>query len=400
MADRTWLNDLLNETDEAETPRQWILWSGLSAIGAVAGPNVWLDKFYYKLSPNMYVMLIGKSGLGKGLGTWLAKTLVEKCDITRVMAGRNSIEAIINELSKSRSREDGSPMLKDARAYLISGEFANFIIQSPNALTILTEWYDTHYLGEWKNTLKHSGVERLKGLNISLLGAASPAHFKDFVSERDVEGGFIGRTLLIYAEKRHRINPLTVAPETSMDIDRLAKGLQAIAAIRGEFKWDKDASILFSDWYRTYRSVERDDKTGTDQRFPDHILKVAMCLALSKRDELILYPNEIKQSIEICTTLTANVRRALFGSGKNLLAQGTKLVLEDLIKAEGNKVSRIKLLQKHWGDMDSFDLDKIQVTLQQANMITVDSDANDIYYTLTPEFKEQYAAMKEAKGAN
>ena len=396
--DRTWLNDLLAETDEAETPRQWILWSGLSAIGAVAGPNVWLDKFYYKLSPNMYVMLIGKSGLGKGLGTWLAKVLVEGCNITRVMAGRNSIEAIISELSKSKSREDGEAMLKDARAYLISGEFANFIIQSPNALTILTEWYDTHYLGEWKNTLKHSGVEKLKGLNISLLGAASPAHFKDFVSERDVEGGFIGRTLLIYAEKRHRINPLTVAPETVMDIDRLVKGLQDISKIKGEFKWEKDASILFGDWYRKYRSIERDDKTGTDQRFPDHILKVAMCLSLSKRDELVLYSREIEQSIEICTTLTHNVRRALFGSGKNLLAQGTKLLLEDLIKAPDNKVSRTKTLQKHWGDLDSFDLDKIQVTLLQANMITIDSDKNDMYFILTPEFKEQYKAMQEKKG--
>lgn len=395
--DRTWLEDLLKETDEAETPRQWILWSGLSAIGAVAGPNVYLDKFYYKLSPNMYVMLIGKSGLGKGLGTWLAKTLVEKCDITRVMAGRNSIEAIINELSKSKSREDGQPMLKDARAYLISGEFANFIISSPNALTILTEWYDTHYLGEWKNTLKHSGVEKLKGLNISLLGAASPAHFKDFVSERDVEGGFIGRTLLIYAEKRYRINPLVVAPETTMDIDRLAKGLQAISQIRGEFKWTSDSSNLFSNWYKTYRGVERDDKTGTDQRFPDHVLKVAMCLSLAKRDDLVLYPKELEQSIEICTTLTHNVRRALFGAGKNLLAQGTKLLLEDLLKAEKNTVSRIKTLQKHWGDLDAFDLDKIQVTLLSANMITMESDKNDIYYTLTPEFLEQYKSMQDVK---
>ena len=72
------IQELLKQTDEAETPRTWIRFAALMSISAVTSFNVYLDKFYYKLTPNVYALLIGKSGLGKALPVYISKQLVEE----------------------------------------------------------------------------------------------------------------------------------------------------------------------------------------------------------------------------------------------------------------------------------------------------------------------------------
>ena len=50
-----------------------------------------------------------------------------------------------------------------------------------------------------------------------MLGASSPAHFRDVVHAKDIEGGFLGRTLMVYEETRGFINPLTHEPKLKFD---------------------------------------------------------------------------------------------------------------------------------------------------------------------------------------
>jgi len=95
----SWLNLLLEETDFVETPKQWIYWSGLATISAIVSPNIVINKGAYKLKPNLYILLMGRSGLGKGFGPSVATKLVKMVDNTRVISGRGSIEGIIKELA-------------------------------------------------------------------------------------------------------------------------------------------------------------------------------------------------------------------------------------------------------------------------------------------------------------
>ena len=399
------IQELLKQTDEAETPRTWIRFSALMSISAVTSFNVYLDKFYYKLTPNVYALLIGKSGLGKALPVYISKQLVEAVDNTRIIAGRNSIEAVILELSRTKSREN-KPMIADSRGYFVSGEFSNFIIQNPQALTIMTEWYDTHFLGDWPNTLKSTGVEKLKGLNINLFGACSPPHFRDFVSARDIEGGFIGRTMLVYAEKRYRINPLVDKPEHMLDLTKVADYMKEVSQAKGEFKWSDDGKRMFRDWYTTFRKQEEGnngagDRTGSDQRIQDHVCKLAMLLSLSENTELVLREQDIEEAIKICTQFAVDARKAnINAGGKNPLAQQTGLVLTYLFKSPKKQATREELLKKFWNDFDSFDLDKIELTLQQAGAITSESEGEDKVYRLTEKYLRQlgeYVAKKKEK---
>lgn len=400
-----WLDKLFAATSEAETPRSFIYWAGLTAIAAVANNNVHLNRMgddgriIYQLKPNLYVILIADSGLGKGLPVAIAKEAVAAVNNTRVISGRNSIEGIIKEMSTSVSN-NGKPLLVDARAYIVSGEFSTLMISNPQALTILTEWYDSHWMGEWKNTLKNSPVEKLKGVNVTLLGASSPEHFAETVPEVNIRGGFIGRTLMVYEEKRNKTNPLVLVDEPKEEeiiqivTPEILEQLIEISKLSGRFRWTQSGADVFIPWYNDWRDKKFSDKTGTVHRMPDHVLKVAMCLSMSRKTDLTLDDRDIQEAIDACLSLTINTKR-ITASGKHPLSGATKLVLDFLYRAPNYTLTRQKLLNKGYGDYDACDLDKVEDTLRERGAITVGKDGGKTTYKLTAVMVEQYKRLTE-----
>ena len=389
-----WLQSLQEATSGAETPQSFIRWCGLTSIAAVVANNVYLNrrdengKIIYQLKPNLYVMLIADSGLGKGLPVAIAKQMVSEIGNTRVIAGRNSIEGIIKEMSTGFTVNGGPPII-DSRAFIVSGEFSNLMISNPQALTVLTEWYDTHFMGEWKNTLKGSPVEKLKGVNVTLFGASSPEHFAETVPEVNIRGGFIGRTLMVFEEKRNRTNPLVYLDEpqdealSSIVTPELVNPLKEIAKAKGRFDWTRPAAEVFTPWYIDWRDKEFNDRTGTVHRMPDHVLKVAMCISLSRRLTLKLEADDIEDAIHYCLSLTINTKR-ITGVGKHPLALATRQVLDYLYKASPSYcLTRMKILQKAYGDFDSTDLDRIEQNLVERGAIKVGKEGGKTTYKLT-----------------
>jgi len=234
----TWLEQVLESTKGSESPKEYYYWAALSAMSAVVANNIYLDRFYYKLWANIYVILVGRSGLRKGPPVQLAKALVEEVDNTRVFAGRSSIEAIISELATASTSKNGKPPIMDSRGYLVSSEFASFIIQNESALTILTDLYDRNYHDKsWDYLTKSGGKKQLKEPYISLIGASNEVHFKEAIPQNALGGGFIARTFIIHADKKSGSNSLTERPNTMVSIPELASYLKKLSGIKGEFKW-------------------------------------------------------------------------------------------------------------------------------------------------------------------
>jgi hypothetical protein len=399
---KSWIELVQEATEGAETPKSFIYWAAIASIAALSGNNVYLNRrnedgrIVYKLSTNLYVIFIAESGLGKGFPIWLSKEIVKKVDCTRVISGRNSIQSIIQEMARTKTRENGGSPLMDSRAYLSSGELHNLIINDPAALTILTEWYDTHFMGDWPNTLKGSGVEELKQVNVTLLGGSSPEHFDETIPEVNIKGGFIGRTLMVVENKRSKTNPLTMIDEPKEEelfscvTPEIVSRAKEISQLKGRFKWTLEAKTRFDPWYIEWRSRSFSDKTGISNRIPDHVLKVAMCLSLSRRNTLTLEREDIEESIIECLSLTTNTRRMTEGKGAQPLAPGTRIVLNLLIKAEGNESTRAEILNRGYGEFDSDDLDRIEKTLKERGIIDIINNRGKISYILSKEAAEQY----------
>ena len=198
----SWINDLVQENQATETPESWIYWALIFAISSAAANRYSLRTFSGRVTyyPNLYIMLLGESGLGKGYPVNLVKRLLQEADITRVIAGRSSIQAIIKEGATTRSVA-GKAVITDSRMAIINGELSSAIIGDPQALEILTDLYDRNYHDRgWVNLLKGDGAEKLKDPYVTCLFGSSPAHFYNSIPRHNIEGGYIGRNLVIYEE--------------------------------------------------------------------------------------------------------------------------------------------------------------------------------------------------------
>lgn len=370
----TWVERVLESTKGSESPREYYYWAALSAISAVVANNLYLDRFYYKLWPNIYVILVGKSGLRKGPPVALAKRLVEEVGNTRVISGRSSIEAVLNELSTTRPRESG-PIITDARGFLVSSEFASFIVQNDAALTILTDLYDRNYNEkDWTYLTKSGGGQKLKEPYLTMIGASNEVHFKDAVPQNALGGGFVARTFIIYADKRSTINSLTERPDTLVSPTDLANYLREISKVKGQFMWTRPAKELYDSWYDDFCKSDYEDDTGTLERLSDSILKVAMLVSLSRGLDLELTLCDLEEAIRRCLAFVPGARKVALGTqGKSVSREGTAVVLKYLLQNKEHAVSKTKLLQRFWGHFNADELKVIIDSLVVARAVRLES---------------------------
>lgn len=372
-----WVNSLTEENRLVETPESWIWWSLLCCISASAGNNYFLTTLKGNLiyKPNLYVMLLGESGLGKGYPVSIAKRLVQKSNATRVIAGRSSIQAIIKELSTTRSVEGQEP-IRDSRGFVVNGELSTAIIADPDSLTVLTDLYDGNFNPEWTNLLKGDGAEKLKDPYITALFGSSPAHFYDSIPQVNIEGGYIGRNLIIYEEKRSR--ELDLLDEETGESDRFethiapkyVPHLIEISKNKGQLVPNDQARMFFNTWRRKWRETQAPDKTGFLNRIPDHVLKVAMCLALADWE----LTGEIKEShfreaIERVTNLVYANKKTVAGRGPDPLAAISKSVIDYLLAAPEQKLTKKQLLYKGYGEYNTFTLDQALDNLSEMGWV-------------------------------
>jgi hypothetical protein len=411
---QSFIHDLIEDNSSVETPLSWLYWSLITCISAAAANNYTLrtlkgNLLYY---PNLYVILLGESGLGKGYGINLAKRLVQKADITRVIAGRSSIQAIIKEGATTRSAKD-KPLITDSRMYIINGELSTAIISDPDSLTILTDLFDRNYNPEWTNMLKGDGHEKLKDPYVTCLFGSSPAHFYDSIPQANIEGGYVGRNLIIYEERRSKDVDLLDSEEESIDEDRFTnvlvpKYVPHLVKIAGaeptRLYPNENARLIFNTWRKEWRATQSayNDKTGFINRVPDHVIKVAMCLCLSRYDNVgIINENDFKEAIEKVTGLVYAAQKTAGGTGLDPLAQQTKKIIDYLISANENQMTRKALLIAGYGNFEETVLDKIISTLMEMGWIRREKigigSNSDWLIKLSGEPLESYKRFKQQR---
>lgn len=397
-----WIDDVLTATDEAETPQSFVRWACLASIAAVVRDRVYLDKFYYKLFPNLYVMMIASSGLRKGFAANLAQKLVTSVGCTKVMSGRSSIQSIVQQLGTAITRPKQPPLIK-AHGFIVSGELSTTFVEDPHSFTILMDLHDGHYHRDglaWKNTLKHSGIDELKDLSVSMFTMVNQTHLEDLLQKKDVTGGFLARNIIKVEKERHRVNPLTKAPDRLFNVSEFVPYLTKLSEIEGSFKWSTDGVALFERWYRNFKPEEQNDDTGTANRIHDQLLKVAMCLSLARDTKLILELEDITGALDLLDESVKTAKTLTRGTGgKSESAPKLKRFLDILESAQDQRYVRSALLREHWGDFNAMELDLIVNTLTQAKFIAITKKGSkDEEYAITDIGRQIFKTMQERAG--
>jgi hypothetical protein len=424
----TWLDKLLGQHNELESPTNFWLWGGIAAISAVVKDNVWLDRQIHNLYPNIYVMFHADSGLKKGPPISMAKQLVRGAGGTRIISGRSSIQGILKELGTAQTQPGGKVINKSC-AFICSSELTSSIVEDRVATDILTDLYDRQYnIGEWRSLLKMEQFN-LKDPTITMLTATNEAHSADFFGKKDIHGGYFARTFIISENRRNRANSLLVPLSNPPNYTEHIEYLKELAKLSGPFaplarrqadengckyphkEYDTgetyyytEAGIIYQQWYDEFTqqtlTADLQDDTGTLNRFGDSVLKVAMLLALSRSPELYIDAESMDLAIAHCRTLVGNVRGMTYGKkGLSESKNIKKLIIDELMARDNHQISRPMLHKKMWSHYkEASELDEIMNSFDQAGSIKTESVGNQIIYRMTDAQYKAYKEFFEGKG--
>lgn len=418
-----WLDEIVKQHDELESPQSFWKWSALAAISAVVKDSIWINRAnVFKTYPNIYVMLHADSGLKKGPPVSMAKQLVKAVNNTRIITGRSSIQGILKEMGTAQTQPGGKVTMKSV-VFVCSSELSSSIVEDKVATKILTDLYDRSYNeGEWKSLLKMESFH-LKDPTITMLTATNEAMAEDFFTRAAIQGGYFARTFIIYERENTVSNSLIYPLEYSPDYRAAADYLKELAKLSGpflpfadmakseEYRYAKvkrsprgertvyfnEVGLVYDDWYDNFKEMVRTqeikDETGTMNRFGDSVLKVAMLMSLAQCPELVISLPAMHGAIAECEKLIGNARRATLGKqGMSNTSLLKSLIIMELLNREPHTVTRTVLMKKMWMHYsNSEEFDNLMLAFDHAGMIKTNSVANQILYQMPDE---QVAELK------
>jgi hypothetical protein len=387
------INEILESTKFFEAPRKYYYWAALASVSAVLKDKVWFNMGdNYNVYPNIYVLLYGPSGVRKGPAIALAEDLVSRVNNTRVIDGRSSIEAVIKELGTAITRP-GLPLIKDSCGFMVASELSSSIIGNNSAMDIMTNLYDRLYNEkEWKYRLKVGESARLMKPTITWLSGTNEALFRDFLPEKNLHGGLIGRMFVISETKKHTTNSL-MFKQGAPDRVKLANALKELTKLEGEFIMNEDVRVAVDNWYQVFdkeKAPELKDETGFVSRCLDFVIKIAILVSSGRRGDKQILIDDIDEAIKVILPLVVPTKRVVNSIKKkdDTLVTKRGQILSYLAKRPEHKEERGKLLQNLGLQIDHEDLDKIAAYFIQMNILTIDQHGGSIVYRLRTDRPE------------
>lgn len=306
-------------TNNQESPWRFHFWALTSAIGVLASRRIWLNRGYYKLFPNQYIILTANSAMcRKNFPCELVQEYLLQVQGLReenglvgmypvVYSGKITKEKLFELIAVDPNRDDDSPPI-----LIAATEFGTLISKHAilNGLVDdLTDYYTSPSIPKTSGT-KKDGLQVLRNWCFHVLGATTPDWLGDSIPQSVFNQGFVGRVVFVYGKKpRHRIATPRVDAKLDKVRQEILNRLYNLSFLEGEMKWDPEAEAMYEDWYQTREepSSMTAQQSGFFGREHEHVLKLAMCLSLADSDSLILKPEHFSRAVEEFSQIYADL---------------------------------------------------------------------------------------------
>ena len=392
------ISSFLDYTADAESPTSFFVWSAVSALSAVMKDQVYWDVGHEKVYPNIYVLLIAKSGVcRKNTPVQIVERLVSSVGTVRVISGRSTVQAIVKDLGSIVTTSAGVT-IQGANALIKTPELSAFFHDDPETIKLLTDLYDAHET--WTNSTVGGGKQTLNDVCLSMLAASNEILLKEVFTSAALYGGLLARTFVIMESKRRHKNSRTQINLNSLQIHQaqLKAHLHKLSSVKGPIRFTDTALAVYEDWYMSIDDDKYASKSGVEARLHTGVVKLAMCLAAAEErffENRVIHSEHVEKSIEMAVKLLPNYEILTMSAGRSLIADPMTLIIRSLLKSKDHQTTRRALLRNNFGDLDVETLDKCIITLEQTGVICSLAVAGETGYRLTERFVAELMKKQE-----
>lgn len=364
-----------------------------------------MDQGYYRLHPNLYVVLVAPPGAcKKSVALNIGLRLIRKVPGINIESNKMTPQSIIHTLSghaatnissgpsvsqktKGLVSDDAEEQKKKEQAalkaalnnitlkqecttMLASTEFSVMLGMDANQnglLALLTDLYDCP--DYWAYKTIHRGTEELYNVFLNILAASTPDWLGSSIPGDAIGGGFTSRILFVAQNKKRHDNPRPKLSQEEKNLEKiLIEDLIHISSLKGEMLLTPEAETFFDTWYRQPRSQMMDERFwGYLERKPDHLLKIATILSISFSDDLIISQEHLEMGLVLLERLEARMPDAFRGIG-GAGAKNIERIIDQII-AVGGEIEYRELAKKNYRNLNSQELAIVITTMAEAGMI-------------------------------
>ncbi len=347
---KNWLMSYGEYTADNEAPESFHLWVGLSTIAGASRRNCFLQMQHFDVLTNMFIILVAPAGTSrKTTALKIGRNLLKEVPGIHFTTKASSPAALIQQFAALPEKDQQS-------LTCISYELGTFFSQNAAEMVdIATDLWDGN--PDWDKQTIARGVEKITFPWFNFQSATTPQWLGDYLTATAVEGGFVARSLFIYEDSRKLSNPIPrPRPELKILRKELINDLVQISTLAGEFKFSPDAEQLYTDWYldaKRFPQFTDPRVSGYYERKHSHLLKVAMALALSERDELIIEQQDIETGLQLLSAIEPGYHRSFSAVGKNIHATDTERILQQIASTGSAGMEWGQIVRKNYSSVPS-----------------------------------------------
>lgn len=332
-----WLRAFQEYSSYGEAPPRMYFWVGVSTLAGALRRKVWIDQFYFQWYCNLYVILVAPPGVvSKTTTADVGMNLLRQVPGVKFGPSVVTWQALVENFANSAEQFEYQGEFHTQSALTISsGEFGNLLNpQDRDMVDMLVSLWDGK--GFTKQT-KHSGTDNVVNPWINIVACTTPAWIAGNFPEYMIGGGFTSRCVFVYADQKHQFVAypgLAVRPETAAMEQTLVQDLEHIAMnLVGEYKLTREAIEWGQDWYLKHNTSRpthlQDDRFGGYlARKQTFLHKLAMILAASQRDELIITKDDLETAAIMVTDLENEMVNVFSKIGLTETAAAAQRLLE------------------------------------------------------------------------
>lgn len=341
----SFLNDYREYTAGNESPPTYHLFCSLVALSSIVSRRVWVDLGYFKIYPNLYVVLVGPPGAKKSTAISIARGLLHALKSVPFSGECTSKEKLILDMVDNERAVDGlADQFAEQRVYtpltVMASELSEFFqISGDGMVGLLTDLFDIQFPYEHKT--KNKGSVIINGPYLCVLAGTTPSWMTSYLKQDIITGGFTRRCLFVYESEP---GPRRAFPVITGDMRaawfRVFQAAERLSKLRGPFTWTDEAKAWYTHWYETHERPKDENTTGYYETRHVQLIKLAMLFAISEDEVLELRLNHFLAGLEFLRIIEVNLGRVFEGMGRNDLNAVATKVLDVLRRGAVAKVKQ------------------------------------------------------------
>ena len=322
-----WLQAYIDYASVSEAPTYMHFWSGVSAIAGALRRKVWFDMGHFEWYPNFYIVFVAPPGIiAKSTTSGIAMNLLRKVPGVRFgpdIVTWPSLVTSFAEAAETFEHQDAHHLMSCLT--LESSEFGNLLDPSDRKMVDLLVHLWDGKPGDFKKQTKGSGNDEVPNPWINIIACTTPSWIAGNFPEYMIGGGFTSRCVFVYADAKAKIVPypkLVMQYNKSEEEAKLLEDLIAIGEMRGGYELSPEAQAWGIEWYKDLwqnkpAHLNNDQFGGYLSRKQSHIHKLAMVMAASMSDQLIITREHLTVANTMTTDLEKDMEKVFSKIGKS-----------------------------------------------------------------------------------